>query len=288
MANRATMIDKDGNRKSVYADNMKEEYLDNKFVCCGRTTHDGEVCGAHMLYSPFGRYFYQASRSEPHKPGCPYYCKAKETRVPVLDRRAKDKTSDDFLNKFTKEKKKGPKEPVPDPPDPEPGPEDDEEDIPKPVVQRNRHPKDAEELVDLLTELPITAPYAETLVGNLIMDERNVEEYRSGELPARNLVCVHTRKTSPWGYGVDVGGNQWLLADYWATGANVQNPMLFLMNVDEEARKILQQCAMQSTHDKPVKIIIVSKWKRNWSYSKYKVYESTIMITPKLIVVGKD
>ena len=109
MANRATMIDKDGNRTSVYADNMKEEYLDNKFVCCGRTTHDGEVCGAPMLYSPFGRYFYQASRSDPHKPGCPYYCKAKETEVPVLDRRAKDKMSDDFLNKFTKEKKKGAK-----------------------------------------------------------------------------------------------------------------------------------------------------------------------------------
>lgn len=288
VADRATMIDDDGNRKSVFAKYLTEEDLGNRFVCCGRVEHDGEICEAPMLFSPIGRYFYPESRSEPHKPGCPYYRKSKQTRVSTLDMRAENVESDDLFARFGKIKKNNPEGPENNPRKSPTKPEEDDEDFIKPVIQRRRHPRNTAEFIDLMSKLPINAPYAETHVGRLIVDERNVEEYRVSEIPFGNMVAVIGRKTNPYAYGVTVESGQWLLADFWATGNNINYPILLLLNVDKEARQKLIKYAKDAKVDKPLKIGVLAKWRRNWNYTKYKVYETTTQINTNMIEIVKD
>ena len=283
MADRATMIDKDGNRKSVYVHQLTEKDLDNEFQCCGRVEHDGEICCAPLRPSFHLKYFYQASLANPHKKGCPYYRKAKETPVNVLDQRAEKLKIKDLLKKIGKTRGETPGGPSGGPKTPLRKEEDDEDDLYKPVIPRHKHPRDIRQIVDLLKKLPLSARYADSTVGQLIVDERNIESYRLGEIPIGKPLVVIGRKTNPYAYGVMVGSEQWLLADFWATGINIKNPILYLLNVDQEAKQKLLAYARKATEGEPVKIAVFAEWKRNWTYTGNKVYETTTLLNSNLI-----
>lgn len=255
MAKEAIMIHDDGSSELVYAKDLTDADQNNKFICPG-ILDGGCLCGIDMALSNetdlVGRYFYARARNQIHGKGCPCARNREKSIVERLDQRGEGTTTQQLYDRFNRDER--PKIKKPDNPPLYKDP-DDLEDVYTPdnptaesqneydrntdkqIEIKQRGPRNPKEYIELISNLPTNAQYADRLVYDQILDERTIQGYRRfGTIPTERPLVVNTKKALPRDYDISLNSNQWLLQDYWGKG---RNAFLLILNLDPEAKQKL-------------------------------------------------
>lgn len=270
MSKEAIMIDQQNNRVLVNIDTLSPAEYENRFICPG-ILDDGTTCG--ILTRPAegvvvrGAYFYPARRDQPHRPGCPCARARKTTIVESLDRRGAGKTNWELFESLNREKsihsKKEKSKTQKFEADPNYDSYSEHTEMGndcKDIQTKKRMPRKTEEYARLLMTLSIHDNYMDGKVFDFLLDERTIESYRRMGIPCGKPFLAMCRRTLPYKHEISIENNQWVLVDYWAIGKNARYPIVFVLNVDSEAKsKLLNLCRIEPS----VKIAVYAVFQKH-------------------------
>lgn len=202
MADKVEVQMPDGRWEIKISEDISEEELNYPMRCCWKNKN-GQSCHAPMVpvhhQKPYPHIsFRQKNGENVHILGCKYDERREKETITYPDYRACDRVPVDLWkamekNKKVKGKGKGRGGPTegPNGGDEEPG---GIEPSARPIQRRATLPKSPESLAEILMDLPIDAEFANTSVGDLIVDQRTVDRLRYEGIPDDAYVLVLTNK----------------------------------------------------------------------------------------------
>ena len=268
MADKVEVQMPDGRWEIKISEEILEKELKYPMRCCWKNKK-GQYCRAPMVSECHTNQirFRQKNGEKVHILGCIYDERRKKETVTHLDRRALNRKPEDLWkamekNKKNKGKGKGRGGPLQ-------GPEDGEEHggaepNPRPIQRRETLPKSPELLAEVLMDLPIDAEFANTRVGNLIVDQRTVERFRREGISEDAYVLVLAKRLAQSNRTFVANKYEFVLVDCMYDAAKEAKPhdcIQFRLNLFGEARdNMFKYLKLKGDN---TYIVIFSRWKRD-------------------------
>lgn len=268
MADKVEVQMPDGRWEIKISEDISEEELNYPMRCCWKN-RKGQYCHAPMVSEcRMNQIHFRLKNGEKvHILGCIYDERRKKETATHLDRRALNRKPVDLwdamkTNKNKKGKKKGG--------GPIEGPDDGGENVggtepeQRPIQRRETLPKSPETLVGILLDLPIDAEFANTRVGNIIVDQRTVDRFRREAIPEDAYVLVLAKRLATSNRTFVADKYEIVLVDCMYDAAKEAKPhdcIQFRLNLFGEARdNMFKYLKLKGDN---TYIVIFSRWKRD-------------------------
>ena len=251
------------------SDTISEEELNYPMRCCwinkkGQPCHAPMVAERHMNRV----HFRQKNGEKVHILGCVHDERRKKETITHLDRRAYGHEPIDVWKAMKTEKKRRA---------PQNGGDDTgggsiggvdvpggSEPNPRLIQRRETLPKSPVMLAEVLLELSIDADFANTRVGDLIVDHRTINDFRRDGIPDGAFVLVLAKRLAVSNRTFVAPKDEFVLVDcmYDASKEAIPyNYMQFRLNLTGDARDSMFKYLKLKGHN--TFIVIFSRWKKD-------------------------
>lgn len=193
MSKTALRVSPDGTKEMVKIEEINQTNRCDHFICGGKNPHTGQLCEVEV--TPVLRKDAPHFRGiMPHIPGCPNDESEAATIIQHLDVTGRTTTIDALLTICGRGEHEGNKgEPRHRDTKPVSGgeTEDVEDEVhARRILRKARNPKNLKELCALLVKSDLNALYANIPIGDIIVDHRNVHEYRQKGLRDGQMAVI--------------------------------------------------------------------------------------------------